>query len=308
MNNRIGIFALGLLLTAVRAGALSQDQERVLTDDFGHAFILPENPPRRIISLAPNITEILFAVGAGEQIAGVTRYCDYPAAARGKDRVGGFIDPSVEMILHMNPDLVIAFRGNPIRTLERLRGLGLPLFVFDIGTDLDTLPGLIEKIAVLVGREEAAARLAGDIRTDLDAAARKIAARPDRPSVFLTLNARGLWTCGRDSYLDDVLTRAGGRNIAGELRRNWVHFSRERLFSDNPEVVVIMAASFEDFQDARDRLAREYRLDGLRAFRTDRVCFLEEDAASRFGPRLVETLKALAACLHPGLTDGGERP
>lgn len=304
MRRAAWILVLGLALPAAPIEAPAR--EKVLTDDFGHVFILPDRPPRRIVSLAPNITEILFAVGAGEQVAGVTRYCDHPAEALEKDRVGGFIDPSIEMILNLKPDLVIAFRGNPIRSLERMRALGLPVFVFDIGTDLDTLPRLIERIGLLAGRREAAAILAGEMSAALDASAKKIAARPKRPSVFLALNARGLWTCGRDSYLDDILTRAGGRNIAGDLRRDWVHFSRERLFSDNPEVVVILAASLEDFLAARDRLSREYRLESLQAFRTNRVCFLDENSASRFGPRLLDALKTVAACLHPGLSDGGD--
>ena len=297
MRRAAWILVLGLALPAFATEAPPQD--RVLTDDFGHVFTLPDRPPRRIVSLAPNITEILFAIGAGDRIAGVTRYCDHPAEAREKDRVGGFIDPSIEMILHLKPDLVIGFRGNPIRTLERIRTLGLPVFVFDIGTDLETLPRFIEKIGRLVHREEEASVLADEVAMALDAAERDRTGRSAEPSVFLTLNARGLWTCGRDSYLDDILKRAGGRNIAGDIHREWVHFSRERLFSDNPDVIVILAPSLEDFASARHRLSREYRLESLQAFRTNRVCFLDENAASRFGPRLIDTLKSLAACLHP---------
>ncbi|MCX6573089.1 MAG: helical backbone metal receptor, partial [Candidatus Aminicenantes bacterium] len=117
---------------------------QVVADDLGHPFPLPAETPRKIVSMAPNITEILFALGLGGRVAGVTRFCDWPEEAKAIPRIGGLVDPNVEVIRSLDPDLVIAFRGNPLRLVERLRKLDLPVFVLDIGRRLDDLFPLIE--------------------------------------------------------------------------------------------------------------------------------------------------------------------
>ncbi|MGB8959622.1 MAG: helical backbone metal receptor, partial [Candidatus Aminicenantales bacterium] len=110
---------------------LNPDVPQVIKDDLGGPFPLPEGTPRRIVSMAPNITEILFALGLGGRIVGVTRFCDWPPEARAIPRIGGLVDPNVEVIRSLDPDLVIAFRGNPLRLVDRIRKLGLPVFVLD---------------------------------------------------------------------------------------------------------------------------------------------------------------------------------
>lgn len=137
----VGPAALALAASAFIAG-----QSRTIKDDLGREWTIGP-PPRRIVSLAPNVTEILFALGLEERIVGVTRYCDYPAGALNKDKVGGLVDPGLEKISALKPDLILAFRGNPVRALGKMRSLGLPVFSLEPGTSLESLSRRSERSA-----------------------------------------------------------------------------------------------------------------------------------------------------------------
>jgi iron complex transport system substrate-binding protein len=270
-----------------------------LRDDLGRAFPRPARPPERIVSMAPNITEILFALGLGGRVAGVTRFCDYPPEAGRLPRIGGLVDPNVEVVRSLDPDLVIAFRGNPLRLVDRIRKLGLPVFVLDIGRGLDELPGLVTKIGRVTGAEVRAEALAAglvDRLAAVDAALRGITIRP---KVFVLLYGQGLWTCGGESYVNDLVARAGGTNVAAALPKKWVPYKRERIIRDDPDVVFILARSAADFAAGRDRLARMPGISAVSAARTGRIYGIDESAAGRFGPRLVDVLDRMAALLHP---------
>ena len=121
------------------------NQTRTIKDDLGTSHVI-ENPPQRIISLAPNVTEILFALGLENEIIGVTRYCNYPKQAQTKNRIGGMVDPDLEKIIDLRPDLIIAFRGNPLKMVQRLKSLKLPVFVLEAGTNLESILVLIQRI------------------------------------------------------------------------------------------------------------------------------------------------------------------
>jgi len=284
-----------LLLTAVSLVASAQNE--TILDDTGAPFTL-SGPPRRIVALAPNITEILFALGLDEEIVGVTRFCDYPEAAKQKEKIGGLVDPNLEMIKSLSPDLVIAFRGNPLRTVERLKKLGLPVFVLNIGNALGSLFPLLEKIGRVTRREKEAAALASRFKDRLDAVRDRLSAVTAEPRVFIALHGTGLWTCGRESYLNDLIASSKARNVAGGISRNWLHYSLEQLVRDDPEVIIILARSILEFEKARDRFLKDTRLRGVAAVRTGRIRFLDENVASRFGPRLADALEETARNIH----------
>jgi len=289
-----------LLLTAVSLVASAQNE--TILDDTGAPFTL-SGPPRRIVSLAPNVTEILFALGLDEEIVGVTRFCDYPEAAKQKEKIGGLVDPNLEMIKSLSPDLVIAFRGNPLRTVERLKKLGVPVFVLNIGNDLGSLFPLLEKIGRVTRREKEAAELASRFKDRLDALRDRLSAVTAEPRVFIALHGTGLWTCGRESYLNDLIASSKARNVAGGISRNWLHYSLEQLVRDDPEVIIILARSILEFEKARDRFLKDTRLRGVAAVRTGRIRFLDENVASRFGPRLADALEETARNIHPDRFD-----
>jgi len=277
-----------------------------LKDDLGRPFPLPARTPERIVSMAPNITEILFALDLGSRIVGVTRFCDYPPATEAIRKIGGLVDPNIEIIQSLDPGLVIAFRGNPIRLVDRIRKLGLPVFVLDIGQGLEALFPLIARIGRVTRSEDRAGELAAGLRRRLESVDAAMSRVRDRPKVFVLLYGQGLWTCGGESYVDDIIARAGGANVASSLPKKWVLYKREQILKDDPDVIFILARSREDFLAGRDWLLRKARVEGLAAVRSGKVFELDENAASRFGPRLVDVLDRMARLLHPELF--GERP
>lgn len=272
---------------------------QVIADDLGRPFPLPERAPERIVSMAPNITEVLFALGLGERVAGATRFCDHPPEARRVPRIGGLVDPNVEVIRSLDPDLVIAFRGNPLRLVDRVRRLGLPVFVLDIGAGLDELPTLVGKIGRVTRTEDRAGALAAEIHGRLAAVDAALKGVPERPKVFVLLYGQGLWTCGGESFVNDLVARAGGANVAAALPKKWALYKRESIIRDDPDVVFILARSPDDFAAGRAWFTRLPGVGEVEAARSGRIFEIDENAASRFGPRLVDVLDRMAALLHP---------
>jgi iron complex transport system substrate-binding protein len=301
MNRALGGIALAALVAVASPPLAGQAAAplQVIADDLGRPFALPAAPPRRIVSMAPNVTEILFALGLGDRVAGVTRFCDWPAAARDLPKIGGLVDPNVEIVRSLDPDLVIAFRGNPLRLVERIRKLGLSVFVLDIGRKLDDLAPLVERVGRITRTEDRAAALAADLRRRLDAVAAALRGTGARPKAFVLLYGQGLWTCGGESYVDDLVARAGGRNVASALPKKWVLYKREAIVEDDPDVIFILARSTADFEAGRAKVVKMPGLAGVKAVRTGRIFEIDENAASRFGPRLVDVLARMAALLHP---------
>jgi iron complex transport system substrate-binding protein len=291
--------AVSVLALATLAAAQSEAiVDALVVDDQGVPF--PQSaPPRRIVSLAPNVTEVLFALGLDAEIVGVTRYCDFPEAALRKPKVGGLVDPNLELIKSLSPDLVIAFRGNPLRTIERLRALGVPVFVLDIGKDLEALFPLITKIGRITRRDKEAAAIAAGLRARLEAVRGRFAGVTAEPRVFLALHGQGLWTCGRLSYLNDLIALSKGRNVAGAVERDWLHYGLEQLVRDDPEVIIVLARTRGEYERGRDKFLKDHRLRKVAAVRTGRVFYLDENVTSRFGPRLVEALEVVARNIHP---------
>jgi len=287
--------ALAASMLALATAAAAQ----VIMDDLGRPFTLPAETPRRIVSMAPNITEALFALGLGGRVAGVTRFCDWPPEARSLPKIGGLVDPNVEVIRSLDPDLVVAFRGNPLRLVDRVGRLGLPVFVLDIGPGLDALVPLLERLGRITRTEARAAALAAALRSRVGAVDAALRGLTERPKVFVLLYGQGLWTCGGQSYVNDLIARAGGENIAASLPKKWALSTRERIVRDDPDVIFILARTEKDFAADRDRLSLMPGLAGVKAVREGRVYELDENAASRFGPRLVDVLARMAAILHP---------
>jgi iron complex transport system substrate-binding protein len=255
------------------------------------------------VSLAPNITEILYALGLGKQIVGVTRYCDYPPDALAKEKVGGLIDPDLERIRALNPDLIVAFRGNPLPVIQRMRSLNLPVFVLEMGQTVESVLPFLERIGRVTRREKEAAALVQDLRTRYDALETALRCDTSKPRLFLSLNGLGLWTCGRESYLTDMADKAGGTNVAGLIPKRWANYGREQLLRDNPEVFIILIKSPGDFGPAREWLSGQAYLQSLPAIKSGRIYPLDENKTSRYGPRLFDALEELAHVLHPGCFD-----
>ncbi|MGB9905850.1 MAG: ABC transporter substrate-binding protein [Candidatus Saccharicenans sp.] len=280
-------------------------QTREFQDDLGH-WVRLASCPGRIISLAPNLTEILFTLGLNQEIIGVTRYCDYPEDARKKEVVGGLVDLNLEKIRSLGPDLVLGFRGNPRRVVDRLYHDRLPIYVFDAGRTFDDLFNLILRIGQLTCRQEQAVGLVSDLRRQIQRIENELP--QDRPGkkVFLTLfgQGSGLWTCGADSYLSHLLERARAENASGRLKGTWLVYNREKLIRDNPEMILIVCRSQQDFDRARAWFKSQPAFGKIQAVARGSFFFLPEDQFSRFSPRLVQAYRQLVQTLYPELRVG----
>jgi len=275
-----------------------EGQVKPIRDALGNEFFLGK-PPARIISLAPNLTEILFALGLQEKIIGVTRFCNYPPEVSRITKVGGVIDPSLEKITSLKPDLILAFRGTPLSVLSKMKDSSFPLFVLDEGTSLAELLPLIQTIGLVTGSERQANQLSQQLQSRITAVQTKITSTNHRPKVFLLLSGSGYWTCGRQSFLHDLIIKAGGENIAAFRPSRWALLGSEELVKSAPEMIVILAPDQKAFTATRERFLKKAIFKSLPAIIHGRLAWLDEDSASRFGPRLVKTLEDLARFLHP---------
>lgn len=284
---------------ALLAHTISGNQKKTtVKDDLGFSF-LKTSPPQRIISLAPNITEILFAMSSGNKVVGVTRFCDYPEEVLKKEKIGGMVDPSLEKIKALNPDLILGFRGNPLRVLKRLRSLHLPVFVLEMGQNLESIFTIIEKIGAITQKEKNAQILIQSLKKKYEKIQFALQSVEHEPKVFFSLHSMDLWTCGKESFLNDLVIKARGVNIAGNVPRKWLDYSREQFIHENPEVIIILSKSLEDFSKAKKSIKNETLFKGIKAFTTDSIYFLDENLATRPGPRLFDALAELARLLHP---------
>ncbi len=294
-NPICGLAVVIPILTALAVQAFGQG---TLKDDQGYVFPVGP-PPQRIVSLAPNITEILFDLGLGAKVVGVTRYCDHPPEALAKPKIGGMIDPDLEKIRALSPDLIIAFRGNPLPAIQRMRDLRLPVFVLEEGETLESLFPFLEKIGGVTQRQNAASSLIQRLKSEYDRVEKALRHARTRPRLFLAIQGLGFWTSGQASYLTDLVEKAGGASIAGRITKRWVEFSREQLLQAEPEVFVLLVKSDGDFEAAQKWLTGQASLQSLPAIRNRRIFSLDENETSRYGPRLFSVLADFARRLHP---------
>ncbi len=278
-----------------------------VTDDIG-TTVTVQRIPERIISLIPSNTELLFAVGAGNSVVGVTTFCDYPPEAREIEKIGGVTSMSLEKIVDLEPDLVLVSKSNNKELVYSLMALDVTVFVLDPQSVEEVLEA-IATVGKLVGREETARELNDGYRQRLRVVSDRIDGFSDseRPTVFVGSPFRDEhWTPGPDTYSSDVIRRAGGRNVAYDLPPNkWSVYNIENIISKNPQVLLSTLGEGEDpVETAKKYLERANSLDGWRdldAVRNERVVLIPEDWLIRPAPRLFLAIEALAAALHPNL-------
>ncbi|MCX6619423.1 MAG: cobalamin-binding protein [Acidobacteria bacterium] len=267
---------------------------RTRTDDAGRRVEVVENP-QRIVSLAPSLTETLFALGLGERVVGVTDYCDYPAEARSKTRVGGIINPSVEAIVSLAPDLVLITReGNRRETMEALERLGVPVFAVNTNELADVFR-TIRHLGELAGVPERGRRLAADLERQSAAIAEAIRPYPARRVLFLVW-LQPVVSVGRNSFIEGLLQRSGAESIAEASAQPWPHLSIEEILRSEPEFILIPRSS--SFAPTRAQLLRLPGWRELKAVRAGRIVYLPA-SVERPGPRLIEVQDVIARAIHP---------
>jgi len=256
----------------------------------------------RIVSLEPPVTEILFALGAGPRVVGVSQYCDYPEAAKRLPKVGTFLTPNVEAIAGLRPTLVIggAIASN-VREVRALRALGFPtLMVKD--DSLEDIEGSIAAIGGRVGLERQARELLDTIRSHIEAVRKRLRGVAPR-TVLMLVGHQPMVAVGRDTFLDELLTLAGGINIAGRASQSWPRLSIEYIIATAPDVIL-------DGQMGSDPASpRTFwsRYPAIPAVREHRVYGYPQDPVLHPGPRVWQSLELLAAMIHPEATPANLR-
>lgn len=260
---------VGLVLGAVTAGALAY-RERTPPP-------APEPPVRRVVSLVPGITECLFAAGAGDAVVGVSRFCDYPAEAATRRQVGDVVvDP--EVVLALRPDAVFSTRLLLADTNDVLRALGVRLVEIEINRLAD-VPAALREIGRWTGRDADADAAALDFERRVDAV-RARAAGCAKPRVFVVYSADPLMTCGSGSYVDDVISAAGGENVFAGAKP-WLTVGREDVLARRPDMVLVAGEGDGTLETLGRRVAR-----------------IDPDLLLRAGPRLAEAVERLFEAFH----------
>jgi len=265
------------------------------------AALQPPPRPSRIISLIPAVTEMLFAVGAGSQVVGVSSFDHYPAAVEKLPRVGALLDPDLEAILALRPDLVVIYssQADLQRQLERAK---VPIFVYS-HAGLPDVTQTMRQLGARVGRSEAAERAAQDVEAALSEIRRRTAGLP-RPRVLLVFGResgalRGIYASGGIGFLHNMLEAAGGSNVFADVQRQSVQATTELILARRPDVILELSGAPVSEQNVRAQRADWNVLGSIPAVRSNRVYLIADERTVVPGPRVAEGTRLLAAALHP---------
>jgi iron complex transport system substrate-binding protein len=270
---------------------------KTVKDQLGRSISVPTRP-RRIVSLAPSITEIVFALEQEHRLVGVTRYSDYPPESAKLPKVGSYVVLDIERIVALNPDLCIATKdGNPKAIIERLASLKIPVYVVDPHS-LDTILETILEIGIILNAGDRAKTLTARMRTRIQRVKSRVAQVSYRPRVFFQIGISPIVSAGTDTFIHELIEIAGGKNLA-EGRLAYPRFSREQVLALEPEVLIITSM-------ARQTVFEQVKADWRRwpnipAVRDERIFLVDSDLFDRPSPRLVSGLELLTRLIHPEL-------
>jgi len=283
-----------LLLSALPLAAGADAATRTVVDQTGRTIRVPADV-QRLITLAPNLTEIVYALGQQDRLVGVTNQCNYPPQVGGKARVGDVVNPNLERIIELKPDLVLgSTSGNRLETVTALEQAGIPLYGSDARRIEDIFTS-IREIAGLLAVPEAGQPLAAQLEERLFALDRSLLGAP-RPKVLLVIWLEPLITTGPDTFLADLVRRAGGESISDDLQQNWPRLSLEVVVERDPDYLVL--PRIPQLEARLAQLSQAPPWAELRAVRRHQIVWLDE-ALIRPGPRILSMIESLAQSLHP---------
>ncbi len=277
------------------------DWPRAFTDDLGKTVTFKQ-PPQRLVSLSPNLTEIVFLVGAGEQLAGRTDFCDYPPEALDKPTIGGIINPSLEKLVSLEPDLVLAARGVDAAFLDRLREWEIPVLGYDPQT-LDDVIALVERIGQLTGHDREGAEAADKLAARKEHVVSQSSRWADAElRVLFVVSREPLFVAGITSFVDNILRSCGTRNaIAGlsgvDQHRPWPQISREAIVAADPQLLIFAqthgAGAADVPTDILAQLANTPAWREVAAVKNSQVHTINDDLVTIPGPRLIDGLEEI---------------
>ncbi|OKY77507.1 MAG: ABC-type Fe(3+)-hydroxamate transport system periplasmic component [Candidatus Methanohalarchaeum thermophilum] len=293
----IALVGLVSLLVITSGCVQNQDQNQgenkiTVQDDLGNNVTVT-GEVERIVSAAPSNTEILFALGQGPEIVGVTEYCDYPSEAKYKEKIGGFQNPSVEKIISMDPDVVFASTTTGEQTVEKLRNNDIPVYVSSPGS----ISGVIEninEIGKIVGAEDYAQNLTDDMEERIEQITNKVSDQEEKDVFYLMSTYGGTWTAGENTFINQLITKAGGNNIASELK-GYKKISLSTVIQKDPDLIITTEHCYTNLGELKNKTGWKE----LTAVQEGKLYTLEEDQLVRPGPRIIDGLAEVAKTIHP---------
>ena len=266
---------------------------REITDDAGRRVSLPARVDR-VISLAPNLTEIVFAVGAGDRLVGRTTYCDYPAEAKAVTEVGDTLQPSLEKVIALQPQVVLISTASQLEVFtHQLQNQNIAVFITN-PHDLDGVFRSIEQVGEILGQQQQATLLVQKLRNRARAVEEDVKQRPP-VRVFYQLSAEPLYTIGREAFETDLIRRAGAISVTADVPGAWPRYSNESALAAKPEAIILPTGGSMGAANAQV-------IEALRqspAVLAGRVYKINGDYLVRPGPRSLDGLEAMARALHP---------
>ena len=289
----------GLTALALITGQPVPAAAGLAVDQLERRVAVPDDP-QRVISLAPSITEIVFALEQGNRLKAVTRYSDYPHEATQLPRIGSYVRLDIERIVALNPDLCIATKdGNPKAIIDRLASLNIPVYVVDPHS-LNTILETIREIGTILNADDRAITLTTSMRARIQRVKSRVAQVNHRPRVFFQIGVSPIVSVGTETFIHELIEIAGGKNLAeGPLA--YPRFSREQVLTLKPEVLIITSMARQAvFEQVK---AQWRRWPNIPAVRDDRIHLVDSDLFDRPSPRLVNGLELLIRLIHPQLQE-----
>jgi len=302
MKNRVtGILLCVVLVMIAALCTTAHVRATEVIDDTGSAVHI-DRVPRRIVSLAPSITETLFALDLEERIAGVSQFSNYPDAAQKKPKVGSYINISIERVVALDPDLIIGTsNGNKAELLAHLRQLGFTVFV----TNPLSIKGVFDTvmdIGEITGCPDRAERLVTSLRERVRAVTSRVAGLPV-PRVFYQIGIDPIVSSGPDTFHDILITLAGGRNIAAVSSVCYPRYSIEEIVAEHPDIIILSSMKRgEDFETVRLKW-QKWR--DVPAVKHGRIHIIDSDVTDHPSPRIIDGLERMAEIIHPTIQGAG---
>jgi iron complex transport system substrate-binding protein len=288
-------FFLILLFFCLLPASISQASSHKFKDEVGREVTV-SFPPKRIVSLAPNVTEILFTLGLDEEIVGDSIHCNFPEKAKTKPRIGSYISLDFERIISLKPDFIIATAaGNTREMVKRLEEYGFPTYVV-FPKNFDGILLSIEHIGQVVDRKKKALGIVQEIKRKRERVIETTRNLP-RPRVFLQIGEAPIVTVGKGSFADDLIREAGGENVAGDEKKMYPRFGMEEILKRAPEVILI--SSMNPRVDYKMVPHEWSKWKTIPAVKNGRIYLIDSDLIDRPSPRIIDGLEEMARIFHP---------
>lgn len=294
---RVSLFVAVLLFAAglpLLAEGVQEDPSNTLsfTDSYGRDLEITDDV-QRVVSVGPNITEIVFALGKGDLLVGRTDYCDYPEAALEVDTIGSLMEPSIEKIIDLNPDLVLVSVHFPKDAVAKLESLGIAVVGLYTDESFDGVYSNIENTGYLLSAEEQAEQLVRQMKQTVSRVEEKVKDL-EKPSVYYVVDfgEYGDFTAGGNTFINQLITMAGGINIAADVE-GW-SYSLEKIIEKDPDLLVCSA-----YWGTKERLEKAVGYKDLTSVQEGRLYEVDNNMIDRQGPRLARGLESLARIFHP---------